>query len=184
MMRRLVVLVVAACVWSCSPAAGPSPQPIPASEQPARPVAQPAPTTQPATQTAAPGAAPTATAAPADTNPERNAVVRQLLTTIAGHESEPAGQVFKNVQVLKTEPAGDFLRRMAGFSRALGQRCSFCHAAGDWPRDDKKEKLAAREMIKLVNTTNAALQQIQGLPSQNPRIGCNTCHRGNSKPAP
>jgi hypothetical protein len=104
------------------------------------------------------------------------------MTTIAGREQEPAGQVFKNVQALKTEPAGDFLRRMAGFARALGGRCSTCHVANDWPNDTKKEKLVAREMIDLVNTANARLQRIQGLPSQNPRIGCNTCHRGSAKP--
>jgi photosynthetic reaction center cytochrome c subunit len=65
----------------------------------------------------------------------------------------------------------------------LGQRCSFCHAAGDWPRDDKKEKLVAREMIDLVNGANARLQRVQGVQA-NTRIGCNTCHRGNAKPAP
>jgi hypothetical protein len=188
MTRRFVVFVVAALVWSCSSSGGPSPQPIPASEQPARPVVQPAPAAQTPAQpgaqpAAAPGAAQNAPAAPADTNPDRNPIVRQLLTSIAGREQEPAGQVFKNVQALKTEPAGDFVRRMAGFSRALGQRCSFCHAAGDWPRDDKKEKLVAREMIDLVNGANARLQRVQGVQA-NTRIGCNTCHRGNAKPAP
>jgi hypothetical protein len=109
--------------------------------------------------------------------------VKNLLGTIAGRENEPAGQVFKNVQVLKTEPAGDFVRRMGGFARALGGRCSRCHVTGDWAADTRAEKATARGMIELVNTTNANLQKIQGVRS-NTRIGCNTCHRGQGRPAP
>jgi hypothetical protein len=185
MMRRFVVIALAALVSSCSSSApGPEPIPIPAqpaAQPPAQPPVQPAPT-----QTApAPGATqpPATAAAPADTNPESNPVVQQLMRTIAGHEQEPAGQVFKNVQVLKTEPAGDFVRRMGGFARALGGRCSRCHVTGDWPADTKQEKAVAREMIDMVNGINARLQRIQGVRS-NTKIGCNTCHRGMARPAP
>jgi hypothetical protein len=120
---------------------------------------------------------------PADTNPENNPLVKNLLGTIAGRENEPAGQVFKNVQILKTEPAGDFVRRMGGFARALGGRCSRCHVTGDWAADTRQEKATARGMIELVNATNARLVQIPGVRS-NTKIGCNTCHRGQGRPAP
>ena len=109
--------------------------------------------------------------------------MKNLLGTIAGREQEPAGQVFKNVQVLKTELAGDFVRRMGGFARALGGRCTRCHVAGDWQADTKQEKAVARGMIELVNVINARLPEIQGVRA-NTKIGCNTCHRGQGRPAP
>jgi hypothetical protein len=187
MTRRFLVIAAVAFAWSCSSSRAPQPIPIP--QQPAaQPATQPAPTTtaaptRPAAQQPAPGGAAPAPAAPVDTNPESNPVVKNLLGTIAGRENEPAGQVFKNVQLLKTEPAGDFVRRMGGFARALGGRCTRCHVAGDWAADTRTEKATARGMIELVNTTNANLQKIQGVRS-NTRIGCNTCHRGQGRPAP
>jgi photosynthetic reaction center cytochrome c subunit len=73
---------------------------------------------------------------------------------------------------------------MGGFARAMGQRCTFCHVAGDWPKDDKTPKLVARQMIQLVEATNSRLHDVRGLRTADPQIGCNTCHRGNSQPAP
>ena len=50
-----------------------------------------------------------------------DAYVEQIKRQIAGHEQEPAEQVFKNIQWLKGVPAGRLLLIMnLGYSRALG----------------------------------------------------------------
>lgn len=64
-------------------------------------------------------------AAPATKGPSaqeiNDAFVQQITKQIAGHEQEPAGQVFKNVQVLKKTPAARLLLIMnLGYSKGLG----------------------------------------------------------------
>lgn len=70
--------------------------------------------------------APTATKEP--TNQEINdAFVEKISKQIAGHEQEPAAQVFKNIQLdmLKKTPASRLLLIMnLGYSRALGVNCN------------------------------------------------------------
>ena len=59
-----------------------------------------------------------------------DAFVQQISKQIAGHEQEPSGQVFKNMQIdfLKKVPAGRLLLIMnQGYSRALGVTCEHCH---------------------------------------------------------
>jgi hypothetical protein len=179
MMRQLSLLVVLVSAVSCQSGG--------TSSQPATPAPQPAPQQTPPPQTAPPtGAAGAAgvAAAPVDTNPERNPTVQAQLRAIAGRENEPAGQVFKNIQVLKTVPAGTFIRMMGGFARATGGRCSTCHVAGDWPAETKPQKQVARQMVQLVEQVNTRLKSIQGLQGPDPHVGCYTCHRGMAKPAP
>src|SRR4051794_36449068 len=56
--------------------------------------------------------------------------VRQQLELIAGREREPAGNVFKNIQLplFKNTPAGVLIDIMnGGYSRALGVSCTHCH---------------------------------------------------------
>jgi len=180
MMRQLSLLVLLVCAASCKSGG--------TSSQPATPAPQPAPQQTPPPQTAAPASAPgagnAAAAAPVDTNPERNPTVIAQLRAIAGRENEPAGQVFKNIQTLKTMPAGTFIRTMGSFARATGGRCSTCHVAGDWPAETKPQKQVARQMIQLVDQINTRLKSIQGLRGPDPHVGCFTCHRGVAQPAP
>ena len=92
----------------------------------------------------------TASASKEPSNQEINdALVQQISKQIAGHEQEPSGQVFKNVQVdfLQKVPAGRLLLIMnQGYSRALGVNCKHCHAADDFSKDDKRPKRCARDM--------------------------------------
>src|SRR3982750_3601046 len=60
-----------------------------------------------------------------------------------------AGEVFKNIQILKDMPADQLDRVMGIFTGALGVKCNFCHVPGQWEKDDKEEKRTAREMIKM-----------------------------------
>ena len=139
------------------------------------------PPQQPAANTPQPRAS-----APAQGNPNQEAndrYVKQQLEKIAGRENEPAGQVFKNLQLenLKTVPAGRFLRIMnGGYSRALGVSCTHCHVEQNFASDEKRPKHAAREMALMHRSINEQLRKMQNLKSdpQGRAINCSTCHRG------
>ncbi|HEY8020055.1 MAG TPA: c-type cytochrome [Thermoanaerobaculia bacterium] len=111
--------------------------------------------------------------------------IAELERSIAGREKEPAGRVFKNVQILKEVPAGLLLDIMrTGFSRPLGVKCSYCHVVGSWEKEDKTEKQVARDMWKMTTTIDdELLKNIKNLKSDQPNVTCATCHRGQEKPA-
>src|SRR6185312_6530781 len=89
---------------------------------------------------------------------------------------QTAGEHFKNVQVLKTLPVSRFIDTMHYFSASLGAKCEKCHVEGHFDSDDKKEKKAARHMIKMVASIDE--QNFKG----HPEVQCYTCHRGAEKP--
>jgi hypothetical protein len=109
-----------------------------------------------------------------------NRFVKQISDRIAGHENEPAEQVFKNVQWFKGTPAGRLLLIMnLGYSRGLGVNCTHCHVEQDFSSDDKRPKRAAREMAAMHRMINDQLKKMQNLePKPNRAINCSTCHRG------
>jgi hypothetical protein len=110
--------------------------------------------------------------------------VTRLLQTIKGQENRPAGEVFKNVKLLKNIPAGRFLRIMDfGYSRSLGVGCEHCHVEDRWEADEKRPKHAAREMIQLVEAINTRLESMEHIDNSEPQINCTTCHGGYLKPA-
>jgi hypothetical protein len=125
----------------------------------------------------------------ATSNQEVNdAFVQKISRQIAGHEQEPAGQVFKNIQldIFKKTPASRLLLIMnLGYSRALGVNCTHCHLEDDFSKDDKRPKRAAREMALMHFSINQNLAKMQNLEpnSQGHVINCSTCHRGSIKPA-
>ena len=108
-----------------------------------------------------------------------------LNKTIAGQESKPAAEVFKNIQILKAIPAGRLLKVMEiGYARSLGVTCEHCHVPGDWEKDDKPTKQIARDMVGMANTINSELlKNIKNLKGPNSIVNCTTCHRGQVKPA-
>jgi len=112
---------------------------------------------------------------------------------MAGGWSELAGQssatdkqplaedVFKNVQMLKGIPVGEFMATMGFFSASLGLNCVYCHVAEslqDWQKfaEDVPRKRMARTMIQMVNTIN------QSNFGGRPVITCYSCHHGNERP--
>ena len=108
-----------------------------------------------------------------------------LRKTIAGQENKPAGEVFKNILMLKAMPAGRLLRVMElGYAKSLGVNCTHCHVAGEWAKEDKPTKQITRDMAAMVATiNNEQLKKIKNLKSPDPVINCTTCHRGQTKPA-
>ncbi|HYI09680.1 MAG TPA: c-type cytochrome [Thermoanaerobaculia bacterium] len=115
---------------------------------------------------------------------DENKHVKELMAAIKGKENRPAGEVFKNVQMMKDVPAGRFLKIMdTGFNKALGTTCDHCHAEDRWEADEKRPKRAAREMMVLVNQINDSLQKLQDIDTSDATVNCTTCHRGYVKPA-
>lgn len=120
----------------------------------------------------------------ADQKPKENQHVTELLQAIKGRENRPAGEVFKNVQLLKNVPAARFLRIMdAGYSQSLGVGCDHCHSEDRWEADEKRAKLAAREMIVLTQEINNSLAKLEQIDTSEATVNCTTCHRGYVKPA-
>jgi len=131
---------------------------------------------------------PTPTPAPANPIQDSNdGYVKKILANIAGHETEPAEKVFKNIQLpgLKAVPARRLLLIMnLGYSRALGVSCSHCHVETDFSSDDKRPKRAAREMAVMHRMINDQLGKMQNLAAGSGEhvINCSTCHRGAVNP--
>lgn len=86
-----------------------------------------------------------------------------------------AGEVMKNVQVLKDVPASQWNGVMAFIAGSLGVGCEHCHAQ-PFDSDAKKAKQTARSMMKMVREINAS--NFGGRSE----ITCNTCHRGSLQP--
>jgi photosynthetic reaction center cytochrome c subunit len=90
--------------------------------------------------------------------------------------SNPAEQVFKNVQVLKGTPANQIVSSMQFISNSLGVECEFCHVQGAFDKYDKKTKLTARQMIEMQMAINR--DNFKGRPE----VTCFSCHRGSHDP--
>jgi hypothetical protein len=107
------------------------------------------------------------------------AIARQM---IRGREKMRADSVYAHLETFKTIPAENLLNIMDRWGQALGVSCEHCHVENDWSAENKPEKRVARQMVTLVEHTNADLGKITGIKSEKPRVGCNTCHRGEARP--
>jgi len=113
-------------------------------------------------------------------SPEMQQFIADVRKQIAGKENQPAGEVFKNLQVLKDMPANRILPIMrVAYAGSLGVECTHCHVANAWEKDDKEAKGTARKMWAFMRETNEKLGAIK----QGAGVNCTTCHRGQTKPA-
>lgn len=91
----------------------------------------------------------------------------------------------KNLQVLDKNISKDDLKKtMNEFSEALGVKCSFCHIPDQYEKDDRKHKLDARKMIKLVQHMRAMKADYFKVSTKAEEINCAVCHRGKAEPEP
>jgi tetratricopeptide (TPR) repeat protein len=100
----------------------------------------------------------------------------------------------KNLKVFPQDiPVRALIDTMAGFTRALGVRCQFCHvgkegeplATFDFVSDEKHTKLAAREMLAMVAAINGShLSKLEHRHEPRITVTCFTCHRGVNEPRP
>ena len=100
-----------------------------------------------------------------------------------------------NVKVIpKNTPVIQVIGMMRNFAGALGVRCQFCHvgqegqplSSFDFAKDDKRTKLTARQMMRMVEEIN---RRLDTLPEHDKMmdhvdVTCQTCHRGVSRPMP
>jgi hypothetical protein len=98
-----------------------------------------------------------------------------------------------NVQVIpKTTPVVQVWGTMRNIAGGLGVQCTFCHvgqdnaplAQIDFASDQKRNKLVARQMMRLVQEVNRRLDTIPARATPTVVVGCVTCHRGVSRPIP
>ncbi len=99
-----------------------------------------------------------------------------------------------NTKVIpKSTPVPQVLGMMRGFAGDLGVRCQFCHVGEegkplgefDFASDDKRTKLVARQMMRMVAEINHRIDTLPGrTASTSVQVSCRTCHRGVSKPVP
>jgi hypothetical protein len=81
----------------------------------------------------------------------------------------------KNLKVLRDKDMtrAEMKEYMRNFTLSLGVECEYCHNTDDYASDEKKEKDAAREMIKLVYMLNDTY-----FKNAKEEISCYSCHRG------
>ena len=94
----------------------------------------------------------------------------------AGSKEERAEQKYKNIQLLKGIPAERVTSIMFAFKAALGVECTYCHIPDHFEKDDKPMKQTARKMIAMMRDINTKV-------GGSARVTCNTCHRGQTRPA-
>jgi photosynthetic reaction center cytochrome c subunit len=90
-------------------------------------------------------------------------------------ENEAAENVFKNIQALKGMRAGDLQGAMSFIASSLNVDCDYCHEQ-DFNKDEKKQKLRAREMIRMVRQINEESFHGENI------VNCFTCHQGHIQP--
>lgn len=87
-----------------------------------------------------------------------------------------AGNVFKNIKVLRDMPASQLQSTMSFIAASLGVDCSHCHLPPAMEKDDKATKQTARRMILMMNEINKNF-------GEKTVVNCATCHRGQTKPS-
>lgn len=94
----------------------------------------------------------------------------------AALDKRPSQEVFKNIQVLKGVPAGNWKMIMTMFTKSLGVDCTYCHVEGAFEKDDKPAKQTARKMLRLTGTIAREIYEGKNSP-----VNCYTCHRGKTE---
>ena len=109
-------------------------------------------------------------------------VGRGVMPSARAQEAAPApapktaGDIYKNIQVLKDVPAEQMIPTMEFFAASLGVDCDHCHVRPTWDREDKAPKHMARIMIRMTEGINKA--NFGGART----VTCYTCHRAGLKP--
>jgi hypothetical protein len=101
----------------------------------------------------------------------------QMQTIQTQTKQKTAGEVFKNIKVLKDSPAEQLIPMMEIMSSSLGVKCNFCHVPDDFSKDGKEEKETAREMILMTLALNK--NDFGGRTE----VSCATCHGGKPHPS-
>ena len=118
-----------------------------------------------------------------------------LLSGVAAAQAPgkfPPDSLVNTKFIPKTTPVIQVVGQMRQFTFDLGVRCQFCHVGEegmplerfDFGTDQKRTKLVAREMMKMVQEINRRLDSLPSRPQPVVQVTCATCHRSVSRPAP
>jgi photosynthetic reaction center cytochrome c subunit len=93
---------------------------------------------------------------------------------------KPAALVYKNIQVLKTVDANDFLRVMASMAQWVAPQvgCAYCHSVVNMASDAIYTKEVSRHMLLMTQYINENWRSHVGAAG----VTCATCHRGQGGP--
>ena len=119
------------------------------------------------------------------------AAVLAVAPRAAAQQAASAGANRPNLRVLQNLPESQLFPLMNLVADALGVRCDYCHVQSTpdltktpsnvggwkWDRDDKPQKMTAREMMQMTIALNADRFKKES------RVTCYTCHRGSPHPA-
>ena len=94
--------------------------------------------------------------------------------------------------IARSTPVINVIGTMRNFTSYLGVRCQYCHVGEEgmpltqfnFASDQKRTKLVAREMMRMVEEINHRLDSLPGRTNPGLQVTCNTCHRGASRPVP
>jgi tetratricopeptide (TPR) repeat protein len=113
-----------------------------------------------------------------------------IVAGTAGAQYPP--KALTNLKVLPAETSVDsLLETMASFTRALGVRCTYCHAGRDglpldsidFASDARPAKEKARAMLRMVAAINGEhLARLSPRRSPTVSVSCYTCHHGIAVP--
>ena len=104
----------------------------------------------------------------------------------------PPDSLINTKVIPHSTPVMEVVGTMRNFTSALGVRCQFCHvgregqplAEFDFASDQKRNKLVARQMMRMVAEINHRLDTIPDRGKPPVTATCMTCHRGVSRPIP
>lgn len=105
-----------------------------------------------------------------------HAAIDEMFKKAAAENTKPAETVYKNIQVLKGQPAGIVIPAMRLISKELGVKCDHCHVMGAFDKDDNPHKTTARQMIGMMYGIAKEFTHGEVM------IGCYTCHKGKPEP--
>lgn len=117
-------------------------------------------------------------------------VLTMVMASAAGAQFPPTAT--KNLKVFPPDISIDtLLATMAGFTRALGVRCNYCHAGRDgqpldsidFASDERPAKEKARAMLRMVAAINGDhLARLASRRTPAVTVACFTCHHGITVP--
>ncbi len=120
-----------------------------------------------------------------------------MLTATSVASAQPAHKFppdsLRNTQVIpRSTPIIEVIGTMRNFTSALGVRCTYCHVGSesidlaeyDFATDQKRNKVVARQMMRMLAEVNARLDTIPGREHPAITATCMTCHHGVSRPVP
>src|SRR5262245_2161720 len=123
---------------------------------------------------------------------QRGMVAAILCLGVAVGRAQVIPEHFSNLEVLPKDITPEDLRAtMAGFTRALGVRCSYCHVSQegkpprpeDYALDDKLTKRKARDMLRMTKDINDIyLTRLESRATPQLTVRCITCHHGVPQP--